>query len=134
VQADGQPAVLLLLQELVGSAVPDLDSPGAVLALRDLAREGRVVERVILDVNGQRSLSRFEGHALRHGPAGERALALEAEVVMKAARVVALDHEDRLLAALLAFAKRLRSLVLVPLAPIFLQILCRHGLGAAVLS
>ena len=97
-QADGEAAVVLLLDELVGAAVPDLDRAGAVVALRDLARERRVVERVILDVHRERALARLEGDALRHRPRGERAVPLEPEVVVEAPRVVALDDEDRLLA------------------------------------
>src|SRR5262249_22729329 len=40
----GQAPVLLLLDQLIGARVPDLDRPCAVLSLRDLALEGRVVE------------------------------------------------------------------------------------------
>src|SRR5205814_6207582 len=94
-----QPAVFLLLHELVGAVVPDLDGAGAVLPLRDLALEARVLERMVLDVDGEMLLARLERHALRHRPARERAVALEAEVVVEAPRVVALDDEDRLLAA-----------------------------------
>src|SRR5439155_22545382 len=130
VEVHGQPAVLLLLDELVGALVPDLDSTGAVLALRDLALESRVVERVILDVDGERPLARLERHALRHGPACEGAVTLETEVVVEPASVVALDDEDRLLAAFLALAEGLRGLFWVPLAPIFLQVLARHGSSA----
>ena len=61
-----------------------------------------VVERVVLDVHGQVALARLERDALRHGPARERAVALEAEVVVEPPRVVALDDEDRLLALALA--------------------------------
>jgi hypothetical protein len=43
--------------------------------------------------------------------------------------VVALDDEDRLLAAFLGFAEGLRGLLRVALAAIFLQLLRRHGLG-----
>ena len=39
--------------QLVRAVVPDLDRAGAVLALRDLALERRVVERVVLDVDGE---------------------------------------------------------------------------------
>src|SRR5207245_8863155 len=53
VQPDGQTAVLLLLDQLVRSVVPDLDRAGAVVALRDLALEGRIVERMVLDVDGE---------------------------------------------------------------------------------
>jgi hypothetical protein len=94
VQTDGQPAVFLLLHELVGAAVPDLDRTGAVLPLRDLALEARVLERVVLDVDGEVLLARLERHALRHRPARERAVTLEAEVVVEPPRVVALDDED----------------------------------------
>ncbi len=90
----------LLLEQLVGAVVPDLDRPAAVLALRDLAVERRVLERVILDVHGERLRAGLERHALRHGPRRERAVPLEPEVVVQARRVVALHDEDRLLAAL----------------------------------
>ena len=40
-------------------------------------------------------LARLERHALRHRPRGERAVALEPEVVVEPPRVVALDDEDR---------------------------------------
>ena len=76
--------------------------PAPYWPLRDLALELRVLERVVLDVDGEMLLARLERHALRHRPGRERAVALEAEVVVEPARVVALDHEDRL--AGLAFA------------------------------
>ena len=94
-EADGQAAVGLLLDELVGAAVPDLDRAGAVLARGDLALERRVVERVVLDVHGEVALPGLERDALGDGPARERAVALEAEVVVEPARVVALHDEDR---------------------------------------
>src|SRR5205085_2409993 len=100
VQPDGQAAVALLLDQLVRPLVPDLDAAGAVLPLRDLAFEGGVVERVVLDVNGERSLPRLERHPLRNGPARERAVPLQAEVVVEPAGVVPLDDEDRALALL----------------------------------
>ena len=114
-EANGQPAVLLLLDELVGPLVPELDGSGSVLPLRDLALEGRVLERVVLDVNGEVLLPGLEGHALGHRPAGERSVALQPEVVVQAARVVSLHDEDRLLATLAA-AERLRGLLRVALA------------------
>ena len=72
------------------STVPAPYSP-----LRDLAVEGRVLERVILDVDGERPRARLERHALRHRPRGERAVPLEAEVVVEPPGVVALDDENR---------------------------------------
>ena len=57
-----EPAVFLLLDELVGAAVPDLDRAAAVLPGGDLALEVGVVERVVLDVHGQVPLARYERH------------------------------------------------------------------------
>ena len=115
VQPDREAAVGLVLDELVGAGVPDLDRAGAVLALRDLAVERRVLERMILDVNGEMLLAGLERDALGHRPARQRAVPLEAEVVVQPAGIVALDDEDRLLAALAA-AEGLRRLLRVALA------------------
>ena len=120
VQADGQPAVALLLDQLVGAGVPDLDRARAVLALRNLALEAAVVERVVLHVNGEVALADLERDALRHGPARERAVALEAEVVVEPPCVVALDDEDRLLALALA-GERLGRLLAVALPLVLAQ-------------
>ncbi len=95
VQHEGQLPVGFLLEQLLGTAIPDLDPPGAVLALRDLAVEGRVLERVVLDVDGERASARLERNALRHGPRGKRAVPFEPEVVVEPAGIVALDDEDR---------------------------------------
>ena len=94
-QPHGQSTVGLLLEQLVRAAVPDLDGPRAVVALRDLALEAPVLERVILDVDCEVLLARLERHALRHGPRSENAVALEAKVVVEPARVVPLHDEDR---------------------------------------
>ena len=95
VQPDGETAVSLLLDELVRSLVPDLDRAGAVVPLGDLALEARVLDRVVLDVDGEVLLSGLEGNALRDRPRRERAVALEPEVVVEPPRVVPLDDEDR---------------------------------------
>ena len=94
---DGQPPVTLPLDQLERAVVPDLDGARAVVARRDLALERRVVERMVLDVDGERTLAGLEGDALGDGPRGERAFQLEPEVVVEPSRVVALDDEDRLL-------------------------------------
>src|SRR5204863_281166 len=76
--------------------VPDLDRPRAVLAGRDLAGEGGVGERVVFHVDGEGPGAGLERHSLRDGPGRQSAVALEPEVVVKPAGVVALDDEDRL--------------------------------------
>ncbi len=50
---------------------------------------------MVLDVDGQVPLSRLERNALGDGPARQRPVPLEAEVVVEPAGVVALDDEDR---------------------------------------
>src|SRR5204863_8726537 len=127
VQANGEAAVLLLLDELVGALVPDLDRAGAVLPLRDLPLEAGVVERVVLDVDGERPLPRLERNPLRHRPARERAVALEAEVVVEPPRVVTLDDEDRLLPSFLRLAEGFRGLLGVALAPVLRELLSPHA-------
>jgi hypothetical protein len=113
-------AVRLLLDELVGAVVPDLDRARAVVPLRDLALEGRIGERVVLDVHREHLRPRLERDALRDGPAEENAAALEAEVVVEPARVVALDDEDRRLAAP-TLRERLRGRAPRALALVVLQ-------------
>src|SRR5205807_2120634 len=95
--------------------IPDLDRAGAVVALRNLAGERRVLERMILDVDGEMLLAGLERHAFRHRPRGERAVPLEAKVVVKAPRVVPLHDEDRELPTALG-PERLRRLLTVPFA------------------
>ena len=123
-EPDGEAAVGLLLDEVVGPVVPDLDRAGAVLAGGDLALEPGVVERMVLDVHGEVALPGLERDPLGNGPARQGAVALEAEVVVEAARVVALDDEHRL-ARPSPSAERLGRLALAPFALVFPQ--TRHG-------
>ena len=102
-------------------AIPDLDRAGAVLPGGDLALERRVVERVVLDVDGEVPLAGLERDALRHGPARERAVALEPEVVVEASRVVALDDEDRASAPVVAARRTAPASSRVALAPILVE-------------
>src|SRR5439155_23751101 len=110
----------LLLAHVVRPVVPDLDRARAVLPLRDLAVERRVLERVVLDVHRERAAAGLERHALRDGPRRERALLLEPEVVVQPPCVVPLDDEDRLPAALLR-AERLGCDLRVALAAVLAE-------------
>ena len=94
VELDREPAVALLLEQLVGAAIPDLDGAGSVLSCRDLALEVGVVERVILDVHRQMPLPGLLRDPLRHRPAGERPVALEPQVVVQPSCGMALHDED----------------------------------------
>ena len=127
-------AVRLLLEDLVGARVPDLDRACAVLALRDLAFEGRVAERVVLDVDREVLQAGLERDALRDGPAREHAVALEPEVVVEPPRVVALHDEQRFLASLAARAERLRSLLRIALAAVLAELRLGHGYPSSARS
>ncbi len=129
-EPDLQAAVPLLLQELVGAPVPDLDVARAVLPARDLAREGRVFERMVLDMNREGLLSRLRWDPLGNGPRGERPGPLEPEVVVEAPRRVLLHDEDRCATRLRARrssrCERLRrlgrvALFAVAVQPVYLQ-------------
>src|SRR5205809_5127208 len=50
---------------------------------------------MILHVHGEVLLARLERHALGHGPTDQGAVLLEAEIVVKPSRVMALNDEDR---------------------------------------
>ncbi len=121
VEPDGEPSVPLLLQQLVGAAIPDLNGAGAVLAGRDRALEVAVLERVILDVNREMPFTAPQRDALRHRPARERTVPLETEVVVQPARVVALDDEARLLGTALLRAERLGRLSRSAFPAIFVE-------------
>ena len=110
---------------VVCAAIPDLDRAGPVLPGRDLALEVRVVERVVLDVDGEMPFALLERHALRHGPAGERAVALEPEVVVEPPGGMAL-HDEAQGRALPASPspERLGRLARIPLLPVGLE---RHS-------
>jgi hypothetical protein len=106
--------------------VPDLDGAGAVVARRDLALERRVVERVVLDVHRERLLAGLERHTLGHGPARERSVPLEAEVVVEASRIMALHDEDRLLGPAPFAREGLGRLLRIALATVLGELLRRH--------
>src|SRR5690606_21002143 len=66
-----------------------------VLALRDLAFEAGIANRVVLDLDRHALDTRVVARALRHGPALERVADLQAKVVVAPTGMVELDHEDR---------------------------------------
>ncbi len=80
--------------DVVVARVPDRHLAAAVLALRDVALEGRVLQGMVLGVHGQMVLLRGLGQALRQGPRGQDAVAFEPEVPVQAPRVVLLNHES----------------------------------------
>jgi len=121
VEAHGQSAVPLLLQEVVRAAIPDLDGSRSVLAGRNHALEVAVLERMVLDVDCKMPLALLQRNAFRHRPARERTSALEPEVVVEAPRGMPLDHEAKLLGVALFGAERLRRLPRIPLPAVLVE-------------
>src|SRR5262249_34843338 len=87
--------------------VPYDHGPRAVVALRDHALEPGIVERMVLDMDRHAPHAGIETGALGHGPALERPIELEAEVVVQAPRRVLLDHERERLSGRRDHAARL---------------------------
>ena len=84
---------------LPAAAVPDDHLAAAVLALRDLALEVGIVERMVLDVHRQPLVAGHQARAAGDGPARQRVADLEAEVVVQPPRRVLLHHEGVAVAA-----------------------------------
>ena len=120
--------VVAELLRVVGPRVPDLHGPAAVLALRDLALELEVLERMVLGVHGQAVLLRVLGHAAREGPRRQRPLVLEPQVPVEPAGVVLLDHEAPRRRRRLPVPGGLGRGSEVPLAPVALEPV-RHALS-----
>src|SRR5439155_25609086 len=118
-------SVLLFLRVFVGPAVPGSARAGALFALWDLPLERRIVERVLLHVDGEVLLAGLERNAFRHGPARKLAATLEPEVVVETPRVVTLHDEDRLLRLALLRTEGLRRLLGVALALVLGELLGR---------
>ncbi len=86
---------VLGLVQLPGAAVPHDHVAAAVLPARDDALEVEVVDRVVLDVDREVAGLGIQGRTLRHGPADEHAVHLEAEVVVQPPGPVPLHDEAR---------------------------------------
>ena len=99
--------------------------PAAVFSGGDVACEVGVVDRVVLGLHGEPILITVERQVLGHRPRHEHTAPFEPEVVVQAAGVVLLDHEDGpggLLVFGSAVAERLRRLSLVALAPVLAEV------------
>src|SRR5204863_9253777 len=81
------------IDRLVRAAIPEHDRAAAVLAAWDHAFEGVVLDRMILDFDGEAACGGIEARSLGDGPAPHDAGELEPEIVMEMAGGVLLNDE-----------------------------------------
>src|SRR5205085_24027 len=78
--------------------IPDVDVARAVFARRNVAFEVGVVDRMILDLDGEPPIAHALAGTLGNRPAFEHAVQLETKVEVQPSRFVSLDHELQLVA------------------------------------
>ena len=108
-------------------AVPEEHGSAAVFALGNDPLELPVIERMVLDMDGQPLLPRIEARSLRHRPALQDAVELEAKIIVQPPRRMLLDDKGEPGAGFLMRrrgARRLRRLAEIPFASVFLE---RHA-------
>ena len=91
--------LLIKIIATVGSGVPDVHPAGAVVSGRDGALEVQVFQGVVFGVHGQAFDGRIQAGSARDGPGFQHSVVLQAQVVVQAPGVVALDGEAGELAA-----------------------------------
>ena len=91
-EVKGHPLLLRDIAELPG--VPDQHGAGAVLSFRDDPFKAGVFQGMVLGGYRQAFLLGIGGGSLGDGPRFQDPVHLQAEVVMEAAGVMFLDHED----------------------------------------
>ena len=103
------------------ATIPDEHGAPAILALRDIAFEVAVIERMVLGLHRKPLFARHEARAPRDRPALQHAVEFEPEIVVQTRRCVLL-HDERKPAALGFAAARLRRDAEVALLVIGLEI------------
>src|SRR5262249_9568497 len=86
-------ALVRIAQGLPGSAVPEQHGAAAVLALRDHALEGAVLDRMVLGPHRETLLGWVEARPLGDRPAQQEPVELETKVVVQPRRGVLLNDE-----------------------------------------
>jgi hypothetical protein len=107
-----------------GSAIPQHDGSAAIFALGNDPFELAIIERVVFDMDGEPLLPRVEARSLRHRPALQNAVELEAEIIMQSARGMLLDDKGEPLAGFFAgldSARRLRRFPEIPFPSVFFE-------------
>ena len=81
VQRERQEVGLRLL-ELILTAVPDFDLPGAIQTFADFTFEIHVTDWMIIYLNGQSANTGFGGRTFRYGPTLEYTLHFQPEIIV----------------------------------------------------
>ena len=95
--------------------VPDDHPSGPILALGNHALEVAVVERVVLDLDGQPAVRGIGGWSPRHRPRLQYAIDFQTQIVVQAGGGVFVNYEDRSFARLGSTARGLRRPGEIPL-------------------
>ena len=110
------------------AAVPELHGAAAVFSGRYRAFEIAIVERMVLDLDGQPLIGWIERRAAGHRPGLEHSLPFQAQIVVQAPSVVLLHDEAQPRGGSHApIARRFGGLCEIPLASVCLE----RGLGHA---
>jgi len=121
------PLAQLLVDIALGgphAAVVAIHVAGTVVAFGNIAFEIRVGQRMVFHLHRQALYRRIEAGFLRHRPALQHAVDLQAEVVVQPPRRVLLHHEDAAAGLGARRGRRLGGVPEVALASIFLKF---HG-------
>src|SRR5262245_19514682 len=107
-----------------GAAIPQEHGPAAIFTLWDDAFERAVIERMVLDMDGEALLSGIEARPFGDCPALQDAVELEAEIVMQPPRSMLLNDKGEPgvgLSARPSGSGRLRRLPKIAFASVFLE-------------
>src|SRR5690606_27837562 len=98
---DGEPAVFdrfggIAFENFIQAAIPQHDGAGTVVALRNVALEIPIVERMVLDADREVFVARLFRKPFRNRPRGEGAFDFEPEIIMEAAGAMFLNDKPPL--------------------------------------
>src|SRR6516225_7808498 len=96
-----------------GAAVPQQHRAAAILSFGNDPLKPAIIERVVLDLDGEPLLAGIEARAFWHRPALQHTIELETKIEMQASRLVFLNDKSERRRGLLArrrFTRRLRCL------------------------
>jgi hypothetical protein len=118
---------------VVRAAVPNERVAAAIFAVRYSPFEAAVFERMIFGLHGEPLDVRVVARTFGHGPARQRVIHLEAQVVMQPRRVVLVNHEGGLRGRLDGPRRGLRGHRKVALGLVFRQSAAFGSVGCSAL-